>query len=821
MANKELLLKIGGDASGALRAMDQVSSKTQRVGKKMQSAGRSMTTKVTAPIAAGFGFALKKTMDFEEGMNKVSAISGATGSDLTALEDKARELGSSTAFSATEAADGMAFLAQAGFETNEILSSSQDLLNLASASGLDLASTMDIASNVMQPFQIGAEESGRVADTLAEAASSANVDVAMLGESFKDAAPVASSLGFTFEETTAALGLLGNAGIQGSKAGTTLKNVMTSVANPVGKAGKVIEKLGLDVRKSDGSLKSLNDIVQELEDSGASAEQVMTIFGKRAGPGMLALLKSGEGAIGDFAGELESAQGRAAEMAETQMQGLPGVMKKFRSAVEAASISIGKSGLGEFLQRIIEGATNLFLKIEELNPTVLKVATVFAGLVAVLGPLLWIAGSMVTAISALGPIFAGITMAVAGPIVAVAALVAALVIAYNKSAAFRDIVHRAFAAVQQIIGKVIPVVREIIETFIAWAIRWWEKWGGDIIAFLETTWKQVSSILTSAFEVIRGIFRAAVTVLTEFWERFGKHIVDFGKRFLGRIADFFEKTWTNVKRIFSGVLDVIRGIFDTFIGVFTGDWDRAWEGVKAIFSGVWRVITGLFSQVLAGITAIFAAAWDTIKTVLGAGVAFLTQVWSGAWAKVKEIFVAAWEAQERAIQAGIDWLRDTFSALPGKILGWLGDLGSLLLNAGKSVVDGFIRGITSGFRKVRDKLSELTSMLPDWKGPAKRDATILKGAGHLVMQGFEDGLVGGMDSVKSTLGGLTSSLSPVAVGGYVAHGGGGYGAPAPTSSVTVERGAVQLTVGSDADGDDVREVVDEAFTRLLDEIGTQ
>ena len=192
--------------------LDNTGQKLQTIGRGMSSFGRTMSMRVTAPILGVAGAALKVGMDFEEGMSKVQAISGATGEDFNNLREQARELGATTRFSATEAASGMEYLAMAGFETNEIMSAMPGLLDLAASSGMDLGRAADIASNIISGFNMEADEAGRVADVLAKGASTANTSVEQLGGAMKYAAPVASTLGLEMEGLTASVGFMSDAG---------------------------------------------------------------------------------------------------------------------------------------------------------------------------------------------------------------------------------------------------------------------------------------------------------------------------------------------------------------------------------------------------------------------------------------------------------------------------------------------------------------------------------------------------------------------------------------------------------------------------------
>ncbi|KKK77584.1 hypothetical protein LCGC14_2852100, partial [marine sediment metagenome] len=334
------VLVLSTDDAALNRGLASAKSATKKFGKDMRRVGRTVSTRVTLPIL-GIGIAiLKSAANFEAGMNRVQALTGATGKQFEKLETQAKELGATTQFSASQAAGAMGFLAQAGFDTEKILAAMPATLNLAAAAGMDLAQTADIMSNVMQGFGLEASESGRASDVMAAAFTSSNTDLQQLGEAMKFVAPVAKGMGLTFEETVAVLGLLGNAGIQASMAGTSLRGMMTRLADPTTKAAKLIKKLGIDVIGTDVKINSMSNIMGQLSEAGATTIEVMKLFGLRAGPGMQAILDQGSGSLVKFESKLKDSGGTAERIAKVQMKGLTGAMKAFTSAMEASAIAI-------------------------------------------------------------------------------------------------------------------------------------------------------------------------------------------------------------------------------------------------------------------------------------------------------------------------------------------------------------------------------------------------------------------------------------------------------------------------------------------------
>ena len=344
---------------------------------------------VAGAVVAMGAKALGAFQAFQASMNQVKAVSGATADEMLRLKDLALEMGSTTKFSAKEAADAMGFLAMAGLSVNEVATALPGTLELAAAGNLDLAEAADLATNVMSGMGLEVKDLGRLNDVLATAAASSNTSVSQLGSAMKFVAPVAAAAGMSVEQTAAAIGVLSNAGIQGELAGTALRGSITKLLNPSAQAEKILDKLGVTVTDTAGDMLPLDKIVQQFEQSGLSAGDAMAIFGQRAGPGMLALVSSGSKGLTEYTKELENAEGAAAKMAETQQEGLVGSMTRLSSAVDTLMIRFG----------------------EQLAPTVKTLVDRFVGFVS------WLTESE-TRINAVAGILAGVFVAGVGLAVA-------------------------------------------------------------------------------------------------------------------------------------------------------------------------------------------------------------------------------------------------------------------------------------------------------------------------------------------------------------------------------------------------------------------
>ncbi len=330
------------DSSKAQSAMAKFSGTAKNALKGITVAAGAAGTAITAMA----GYAVKVGSDFEAGMSKVSAISGATGADFEKLSDKAKEMGAKTKFSAAEAASAFEYMAMAGWKTEDMLSGIEGVMDLAAASGESLAVTSDIVTDALTAFGMSAEESGHFADVLAAASSNANTNVSMMGETFKYVAPVAGALGFSAEDTAVAIGLMANSGIKAGQAGTSLRSIMTRLAKPTDEVAIAMDELGISITNSDGSMKSLNEIMGDLRSGFAGLSEAektnmaATIGGQEAMSGLLAIVNASDGDFRKLQTSIYSCDGAAKGMAETMQNNLKGSLTILGSAAEGFGIKV-------------------------------------------------------------------------------------------------------------------------------------------------------------------------------------------------------------------------------------------------------------------------------------------------------------------------------------------------------------------------------------------------------------------------------------------------------------------------------------------------
>ena len=407
------IAKFERDMGKAAKQLGRVQRNFERFGTRASAAGRSLSIGLTAPLVAVGALAAKSFLSFEQGMNKVAAVSGATEAEMAELTAIAKDLGATTSFSAAQAAEGLGFLAQAGFDATEAGRALPGVLQLAAAGGIQLAEAADIATNVLAGYGLEVDQLARVNDVLAKASSSANTDVLQLGQAFKFAGPVASSAGVSFETSGAAMALMGNAGIQAEMAGTALRGAITKLVNPSGEAAAAIAELEISVTDATGRLLPFDQIIEQLEPHADKTGKIMQIFGQRAGPAMSALISQGADALREMTTALEQSGGTAQEIADKKLAGLTGAWTKLKSATEGVLIEIGDR-LSPVLERLaalltdrvlpaVRGALDAF---DRLSPGIKTAAVVGVGLAAALGPVLIAVGGLVSVLTPVLPIMA-------------------------------------------------------------------------------------------------------------------------------------------------------------------------------------------------------------------------------------------------------------------------------------------------------------------------------------------------------------------------------------------------------------------------------
>ncbi|WP_025026682.1 phage tail tape measure protein [Caldalkalibacillus mannanilyticus] len=405
-------------AKGKTKELESSAKDTESSIKKLGVAFAGLTLAMGGVITAS----VKTAAQFESSMARVKAITQANVMEFDALRKKAEELGASTVFSASQTAEGMSYLAMAGFNVQEIISAMPGVLNLAAAGQMELARTADIASNILTGFKIEAGETSRVVDVLAKTMTSSNTNIEQLGYAMKYVAPIASNAGLSLEETAAAVGKLSDAGIQGEMAGTTLRAILLRLISPSAEAAKLMNELGFSITDANGKMLELPQIISNAERafSGLTETQRLeyaaTIAGTEAASGFLTLLSTEESTLAEFTSQLQDSAGAAQEMADIQNNTLNGSIAAFKSALEAAGIAVGDK-FAPAIREVTSILTSLAKGFADLNTPAQNAIITFSMLVPLVGSLVFGIRALSTALMALKltiPVFAAISLAVGG-----------------------------------------------------------------------------------------------------------------------------------------------------------------------------------------------------------------------------------------------------------------------------------------------------------------------------------------------------------------------------------------------------------------------
>ncbi len=577
--------------------------KTTALSSAMTSAGKTLTKSVTLPLVGIGTAAVATTAKFDSSMSNLQAISGATGTEIDSLRDKAKEMGAKTKFSASEAADAFTYMAMAGWKTGDMLDGIEGIMNLAAASGEDLASTSDIVTDALTAFGLSASDSGHFADVLAAASNNANTNVSMLGESFKYVAPVAGALGYSVEDVSVALGLMANSGIKASQAGTSLRSSLTRMLKPTKTMTSYMQQLGIMTQdgvvtamvNTDGSMKPLSETMTILRDKfkgltkAQQAEYAAAIFGQESMAGMLAIINASDKDFDKLTESINNAGGTAQNMADTQLNNLSGQLTILKSTLESIAISIGEI-LMPYVRDFVSGLQNVAEWLNNASDGQKRFAVAVGAIAAAIGPILLIGGKIAGAIAnlmKLGSIISGL---------------------FAEGGAFAG----AGAAIAGLAGPIAIAVAAIVGLVAAWKTNF-----GHIHEYTSDAVESIKGIFESLKNIITGVASGAMGVLRSAWE----------SDFLGiqEIVTFFGTTFENV---FEQILDTIATALEIINQLLQGDFQGAFETFTSFLQGTWERIQEIFST--------FGAA--------------ISEVWTQIWTTVSEFFVSIWESIVQGIQ---------------------------------------------------------------------------------------------------------------------------------------------------------------------------
>lgn len=721
--------------------LTQWGPKFQEIGRSMQSVGRNMSLYVTAPVVAGFGAAVKKSIDFDDSMRKVKATSGATSGEFQQLRDKALEMGAKTKFSASQSAEALNYMALAGWDTKEMMSGIDGVMQLAAASGEDLAQVSDIVTDGLSAFGLKAKDSSHFADVLAQTSSKANTDVAGLGEAFKYVAPVAGSFGFSVEDTSIALGLMANSGVKASQAGTALKSMMTKLAKPTGEAKKTMESLGISITDSEGKMLPFRNIMDQLRKSvgGLSKAQqaaaVKTLFGQEAMSGILPIINASDEDYKKLTKSIDNSAGASKRMADEMEGGIGGSIRKMKSAIESLAISIGDV-LAPYIKKLAEFIADAAAKLNEMPKGTQKVVVGLGLIAAAIGPLLVTLGVMVSTIGAsfkvLGPLFKGIgkltllTRGANGQLKLFTLIQKAwnVVVGIAKSIAdgYRYAIARlstsqTIAALKTKIAatatKIWTATTEAAAAAskgLGLALRFMTGPVGLVItavgllvAGVIHLWKTNEGFRNAVIKIWQSIQKVAIQV----WQGIKNGVTFIVKTWITIVIGYFNFWKTTISIIFNGIKNISVTIFNAIKNFIIKTWqiiknsvlslaNGIWTGLKFIFNSSWAFIRFIFNS----IKNFMVRTWTVIKN----SVVNITRIMANS---LKAIFDRLYSWTRTIFQNVFNFMKKTWTNLRNTIV----RIASSLWNGIKNIWNNLYSGTRNVFNKVKSWLINLWTSL--------------------------------------------------------------------------------------------------------------
>ena len=628
-------------------------SATKALGEGITDLGRSMTLGLTVPIVAAGGAATSVAANFDDAMSQVQGALGGASEDMDGLRNLALQLGADTVFSATESAQAMVELAKGGLTEAQIkggaLAASMDL---AAAGQLNLADAAATTVQMMGSFGLGAGDATRIANALAGAANASSADVSDLTQAMSQCSAQASLAGWSLEDTAAALALFADHGVKGSDAGTSLKTMLQRLAAPTDQAAEAIAAYGLNIRDSNGKMKDISGIADELTGklgglSDAERDAALqTIFGSDASRAAAILMQSGSEGLAKYIAATNDATA-AETMANAQKGELSWALENMGGAVESASIAFG-TALAPAITAVAGVIGNVAEAFASLPAGVQTGIAVVLALVAALGPLLMVIGSVVAALPAISEGFAVLGGALAIPlapaaavVAAIAAIAAAIYAAWTTSETFRAAVMAGVDAisskVQEICAFLAPYVQAFLDQIVSTVQVAMDTLGPIIGAVLTVIVSTVVPILTSIMDTVAQVLAVILATVTNV---------------MAAVSTVIQGAWTLIQGIFQTVLGVI-------LAVTTGDFTMLQQGVTSIMQGTMTAING----VMQGILSIVSGAWNAVKAVFIGVCNAVSGAISGAFNGIKSVIDSTMNGAKSTVSGALDAISGFFAGL--------------------------------------------------------------------------------------------------------------------------------------------------------------
>ena len=722
----------------AVQKIAATGEKLKTVGDNISSAGQKLLP-VTAGVTALGTASVTTATNFESAMSQVQATMGITKDSMStldgqsvntmdALSNLAKEMGESTAFSASECAQALNYLALAGYDTQQMADTLPTVLNLAAAGDIELASASDMVTDAMSALGMGVDEAGTMVDQMAKTASTTNTSVAQLGEGILKIGATAKTVKGGTAELNTALGILANNGIKGAEGGTHLRNIILALQNPTDKAAAQMEALGISVYDSEGNMRSLNDILGDLNtsmDGMTSAEKsniVGKIFNKTDLSSVNALLSNTGDTWDALQQSITDSGGAAQQMADTQLDNLQGQLTLLKSALEGLAISFGQL-LMPAIKQIVGWVQKFVDWLNGLSEGTKKTVVTIALLAAALGPVLIVIGKVISAVGTIMTIvpkiagvintvktaFAALNLTMlANPIVliiaAIAALVAAFIYLWNNCDSFRQFWIDLWENVKQIAVTV---------------------WNG-IKAFFSSVWQAISSLASTVW---------------------------------GGIKSFFSSVWNGIKTVVSTVVLAIKTVITTYFNIYKTIIVTVLNVIKSVVKTAWTAIKTVISTVLGAIKTVVTTVWNAIKTAITTVVNAIKTVISTVWNGIKTTVSTVVNSIKTTITTVFGNILSGIKGTMGKIVTAIKDgfgkavtfitgLPSKALQWGKDIIMGIVNGIKSCIGKVGDAVKSVADKIKSFLHFSVPDEGPLTDY-ESWMPDFMKGLAKGIESSKS------------------------------------------------------------------------
>lgn len=699
----------------AVQKIAATGEKLKTVGDNISSAGQKLLP-VTAGVTALGTASVTTAANFESSMSQVQAtmgitkdamstVNGQSVNTMDTLSKLAKKMGAETAFSASECAEALNYLALAGYDTQQMCDTLPTVLNLAAAGDIALADASDMVTDAMSALGMGVDEAETMVDQMAKTASTTNTSVAQLGEGILTIGATAKSIKGGTAELNTALGILANNGIKGAEGGTHLRNIILSLQNPTDKAAAQMEALGLSVYDSEGNMRSMNDILGDLNksmDGMTSAEKsniISTIFNKTDLSSVNALLANTGETWDSLQKSITDSGGAAQQMADTQLDNLQGQITILKSALEGLAISFGEL-LMPAIKQIVGWVQTFVDWLNGMNDGTKKVIMTVALLAAALGPVLIVIGKVISAVGTIMtvvPKIAGVINTVKGAfaalnttmlanpitliIAAIAALVAAFIYLWNNCDGFRQFWIDLWENVKQTAVTVWNAIKE----------------------FFAQVWEAIKTIFSTVFEVIK-------TLVTTYFNLY-KTII---QTVFNTVKTVITTIWESIKGVFTTVFNVIKTLVTTYFNIYKTIIQTVLTIIQMVITTVWNTIKTVITTVLNAIKTIFSTVWNAIKTIISAVVGAIKGLITGNFTAVKNSITTIMNTIKSTISTIWNTIKSTISTVLGAIKGAVTSVFSGIVNAVKSAMVNVLNAVKSGFANVKNHITGLASQAFTW-----------------------------------------------------------------------------------------------------------